>query len=287
MSHEDLNKGGNYSADAKDPSDMEKAGAFGGKPDGAKMDGPTDDEPKADKMDKSINPEALDATIGLLENTLSKSTAGRTQELMQKGATQGLTAEESEELRKSLAGDLGEPSAVDQVTNAMSGDEDLNKSMQLDVSGFLSGIQDSITKALEGVAARMEKGFKDTEDNSFVLAKALLDVCKVQRAQAQLVKSLQDELASFGRQPASPPRAAQTPRQAEALAKGFGPGGAQPPVQLSKNDILQTLSDMSLSKAYGEAAQDLGLAIARYESTNEISPALLQRVIAFRQQGQA
>lgn len=273
----DMNK-----ADEQPNADLEKGG-FGGKPPfDTKKDGETDDEMKRDKMDKSIDSDTLGATIGLLQETLSKSQAGRTQELMQKGATVGLTSDESEELRKSLAGEQ-EESLSNDIEKSMNGDEDLNKSMQLDVSGFLTGIQGSVTDALSAVANRLEKGFKDAEDTSFVLAKALLDVCKVQQAQAELIKSVKEDLANYGRQPAHAPRAARSSGQAEALSKGFGPNGDEKPqMQLTKSDILETLHEMSLHKSYANQSRQLGDAIAQYESVNEISPALLDRVVDFR-----
>jgi hypothetical protein len=237
---------------------------------------------KRDKVDKSIDTEALGATIGLLENTLSKSQAGRTQELMQKGATLGLTSDESEELRKSLAGDL-EDGVSNEIAKSMDADEDLNKSVQMDVSGFLGGLQSNITDALQTIGSKLEKGFKENEDTNFVLAKALLDVCKVTQAQAELVKSLETKVESFGRIPAGAPRAARNPAHAEALRKGFGDGGEEGGgLSLNKQDILETINDMSMHKSYAEVRQDLGVALAQYESTNEISPALLKKVVDFK-----
>lgn len=241
------------------------------------------DEKEKEKKGEELEKSVIDGAISALEDLLKASPAGRREELLTKALRGPLSDEENQELRKSLGG-APESDLSAEVTGAMQSDE-LAKSLSLDVTGFLKEVHGGVSDALDAVAARLEKGFKQQDELGFVLAKSHLDVCRILQAQGALIKSLQTQLASWGAQPVTAPRALpRTQGFGGAVPRPFGADGDSGEGQLSKAQILDGLMDLQKACKHGVAAcgEDVSFALAKYESTNKISPALYQELESFR-----
>lgn len=236
------------------------------------------DRDKKKDEEKELEKASLDAAIGALEVLLKSSPAGRREELLTKALRGPLTDEENAELRKSLGGEEGD-AGQDAVAALQS--EELTKSLSLDVTGFLREIHGGVTDAVGALASRLEKGFKQQDELGFVLAKSHLDVCRILQAQGELIKSLESRLAQWGAQPAAAPRAVARP--SGVVNRPFA--GNQPAEDtLSKSQILDSLLELQKAKPGGQAdcGEDIGFALAKYEATSKISPALYAELENFR-----
>lgn len=252
--------------DMKDKKELEKS---------------ADEKEKVEKEggeDKVLEKSQVSGAIASLENLLKASPAGRREELLQKALAGPLTDEENLELRKSLGG--GEDASLAADVSASLVSDELHKSLSLDVTGFLKEVHGGMTDALTAVAERLEKGFRQQDELGFALAKSHLDVCRVLQAQGELIKSLQGQIAAWGAQPVSAPRAV---RGVAPATRHFGPpagsdGGEE---RLSKAEILDGLLDLQKS-ASPDRANDIGFALVKYESTNHIAPSLYNELVERR-----
>lgn len=238
-----------------------------------------DDEPKTDKMDK-----ALDATVSMFEELLSKSAQGRRDQLLAKAQRDTLDDAEREELIKSLSGASGESKIADELTKAMhpEGDagEDLQKAMDIDVNGYLAGIHTGLTDALEVLGNRLEKGFNERSEREYVLAKGLRDLCVVVQSQRQEMDSLAKSLGDFGRAPARPQFRSQS---VEPLNKGFA-GNAPTGQEITRGEVRDWFAkSIEAGTAEMIGGEDILMAATKFETSGAYSPAVAQAVLAARQ----
>jgi len=241
-------------------------GGYGGQKDGTSQKDSTDDETKRDKADmmgKSVDAASLDATIGLLEKSLRNDPGARQQELLAKGASEGLTDDESEELRKSLGGEdySGSADLEDRMQAALHADEELTKSIQLDVGGALAGLHTGIVEALTELGAEMRKSASAVEDREFVMMKAMLDLSKVAQAQAQKIDELEKSLGSWGRQPVRG-RKSYSDAGAVGQLQGAGNGGG-----LNRQQQIDVLGEMLKAETDPSRADQLFHAATALEAT--------------------
>lgn len=278
MKKEDMDKG-----DMAKPG-MHKGEGMGGKADNMKQKDSMDDEMKRDKKDmmgKSLDPEALNATIELLQKSVNSDPKARQQELFAKGqSAEGLTEAEEAELYKSLRGETTQSARIeDEVHLAMTSNEDLNKSTAMDVGGFLEGLRSSVQDALEAVGGSLQKGLDASEQRELTLTKGMLDLMRMTQAQALKINELEKSLNDWGRAPAHGRRSAEAvPAE---LQKSQAPG--QQSLQLNRRQQIDVLSEMMKSERYSEQQQEqLFHAATAAQMTNQpLSKGLVDEIHAY------
>lgn len=243
----------------------------------------TDDELKADKKDAmakstDANSDSVDLDAALaksmdkLAEVLAKSKTSRKDELLVKAQTAVLSEDEKAELFKALSG--GEVEASDDLKKSF-GDDELQKSITVDATGFLAGIHSGITESLGKLSDRISKSASAQEETNALLVKAVRDLCVVQQVQAKLTKSLQTQLAEWGRQPVGAPKSVGAmPRVVEPSR-----GAVQEDRQLSKSDVLNAL-EAGMKKALDAGNTGLAdkfvFALSKYEATNLMDAATVE-----------
>ncbi len=247
-------------------------------------DNPGDDKKGGYRKSAAITVDDFEKSLAQLE-ALTEGTDGvsRREELLQKAMTADLEDGEREELFKSLGGEVAvddDPVIVDDITKSLA-NPGAGVQDALDISEYLEGQHDAMLKALGAVGDRLEANQEGQNRFNLVLAKAI-------HQSGQLIKAMSERLGVIERQPARQPKSmgANAPAGGQTLEKGFGGGApASDPSALSKSDILDTMEEMHLQKgALAPCGEDLTLATAKYEQTNQLSKALISDIVAYRQQ---
>lgn len=237
---------------------------------------------KAKKAKKSeITVDDFQKSLDELE-ALAKAgdSMSRKEELLQKSLRgEDLSKDEADYLYKSLGGEVAvddDPQIHDEITKGFTDPEEgLQKA--LDVSEYLESHNSALIDSLSAVRDALEKSDSRQHDFNLVLAKAVYQ-------SGELIKSMAERIGVLESQPAYAPksRGVGQPARGQTLEKGFagaGPGGEQ----LSKGEILDTLSDMmAKSDPNGSFANQVLHESAKYEQTNQLSKAMLDKVMEFR-----
>jgi hypothetical protein len=240
---------------------------------------------KAD--DGSLTEDNLQASLNQLEE-LSKGDpqTSRKEDLLSKAQDGELSTEERDELFQILGGDgAGQDGGEDPITKSLTSNEGLQRAV--DVSDYLREQHDGLVKSLDAVSEEIRKS--DTRRNEFdlIMAKAVHDI-------GYAVQGIGERLGVIESQPARGPKSQGVQGAqggARPLNKAFAGGGGEdaPPgeEQLNKSEILDTMDaihrdliEKGGSKKIG--GEDMMNAISRYESTHQLSPAMLKAVKQFR-----
>lgn len=210
----------------------------------------------------------------------SNNPHARRAELFQKAQSGAITPEENDELIKSLNGNA----LTEQVTRGLKTDT-IQKS--IDVSDFLRESNDGLITGLATLSEHIQKSQSDDHGFRIALATTLTGLVDTVVQQGALIKSMSEKLGVVVQQPARGPKA-QGVRGAQPMQKSFAgnpaPSGAgvQPDgIELTKSQTLDVLEEMNKSMSLAPCGENLTHAVAKYESTNQISPALLKDVAAF------
>ena len=200
--------------------------------------------------------------------------AARKRELFAKAQEGMISDEENDELIKSLRGG----SLAEEATAGLRTNDTIQKSF--DVSSTLKEYVTATTEGMGALADRIEKSEADEHGFRMALAKSMLDL-------GSLMKSVIEQVEMISGQPARAPRAVG----ANAIAKSFagdvpeqtpGTGSTPQSGRLNKAQVLDLLNEMSVEKSFVSASgENLTNAVAKYESTNQISKALADEVLAF------
>jgi hypothetical protein len=252
--------------------------------DGNKTDGQGEDFTQKSATEQ-IGIEELEKSLTKLEDIAKSSGQGRKDALLVKAQTpEGLSDDEKAELIKSLGGGT-EPGIAQTVTKSLAPAENDELAKSVNVTPYLDELNTAIHAYCTDLAEVVEKSQTRQDEMSLVLVKGVADIGKTVIAQARLIKSLQDRLDTFGREPARAPRA-QTSMQ-QVVQKSFA--GSQPgEEQLSKSEVMDLLEDMHKSsiaqgnKGAAMCGEDLNTAITKLENGDLISDALRQEVVQFR-----
>ena len=151
---------------------------------------------------------------------------------------------------------------------SLEANEDVAKG--LEVSSFLSGWADVQGEALRGVEARLAKSLASTHgeqrEYNTELAKSIVGLAEVLTLQSQRIEQLEST-------PARGPKSTTT-----AVEKSFGAGGAAPQgdEQLSKSQVLSTMTQMV------ESGDLSATEVVKFESTNALTPEIDSQVKAYR-----
>lgn len=229
--------------------------------------------------------EELEKSLSKLEDIAKSSGAGRKEALLQKAQSpEGLTDDEKAELIKSLGGG-DEPSVAQTVTKSLAPTENEELAKSVNVTPYLDELNTALHSYCTDLAEVVEKSQARQDELSLVLVKGVADIGKTVIAQARLIKSLQDELSSFGQQPARAPKAQLAAHQVmEKSFQGQAPAGEE----VSKAEVMSLLEQMHKSsidggnKGLAMCGEDLNMAIAKFENGNLISDALRAEVLSFR-----
>lgn len=243
-------------------------------PKNADMEHEGDEDEDEDESEKSLTADDLDKSLDQLE-ALASTESSRREDLLSKAQRGMLGDDERQELIQILESGGGELAASLQKSYTD------NQALQdaIDVSDYLAANHQELIKSQTMLADAIEQGNTAQTEFNLILAKAVADV-------GRLVKSMSERLGVFEAQPARAPKSRGIP--VNDMQKSFG-GQPAPGESMSKSMVLDTLEAMhedSLSKGMGGnvGGEDLMHAIAKYESTNFISPALMDRVRHFRAQ---
>lgn len=287
--------------------ELSKAGKDGGQPDdmnkgkmppwleGKDKDGKDKEDMKNkdkddDKTEKSVDQggvteERLQKSLDSLENLAAESPAARKDVLLAKAQSdEGLTAEENIELYKALGGEVEEQGLAEEVSKSLDPEQNEDLGATIDVTGYLGELNKSMQTFCFELADRVEKSQNRQDVLSLELCKGVASVGRAVLEQGKLIKSVQEQVASFGRTPARGPKAQLGP---EAVQKSFA-GSAPAGEELSKAEIGDSLSAMLKAsvdggkQGFSACGEDLGIAGAKFENGSQISPALYQEMIQFR-----
>lgn len=221
--------------------------------------------------------ESLEKGLAALQHAAEAGNgAGRRAELLEKAQTGELTAEENEELIKSLGGG----SEFTEAVTAPLQTDTIQKS--LDVSDYLREHHEGLEKSLTVLAERIEKS--EVQDQNFRIALA-----QTVTSLGDMVKSLHEQVQTLSGQPAGPVLSAGVtgaPAEDSTVQKSFAgqpPGGSK---KLSKGQVLDLMEKIGEeNNGLSKSGENMSVAIAKYEGGNEISKSLHDEVIArFREE---
>lgn len=225
---------------------------------------------------KSLTPGDLEKSIARLQRYTENGTVeGRKDSLLRK-AQAGLSLSKSErrELFDLLGGKTQQPqSLAKSVTQGLQSNDGLQKA--LDVSEYLAEQHSELTKSLSALSTHIERSDARQHEFNLVLAKAVADV-------GNLVKAVAEAVEAFGGQPVRAPKSRGVVQPLQKSMAGQSPVGDS----LSKSQVLDTMENLLVdSMAKGNNGrlngdgEDISLAISKFESFNQISPAMHQAVL--------
>lgn len=228
-----------------------------------------------EKKDQEEAEKSLANTLSLLENLTKSGKAGRKAELLSKAQVGSLSADEREELVKSLSGEGS--TTVAAVEGAMSDalPDSIAKS-STDVSEYLRELHAGTVEAMSAIAKSLDAADEARNKEAVALAKGLIELTRVVDAQGKLVKSLQTELASLARQPVSAPRSV-----ANALGAPQAPASSEQAGSLTKSQILD-MFDTLIEKSQGAEASYWMLEQTKFESTGQLGKETFAKLQAVR-----
>lgn len=231
------------------------------------------EEKDKEKEKEEAAEKSLAATLSLLENLTKSGKAGRQSELLLKAQSGALSADERAELVKSLSGEGS--STVAAVEGAL-GDalpESIAKS-STDVSQYLQNLHTGTVEAVSVLAKSLEEQDAARNREAIALAKGLGELMRVVADQGKLVKSLQAELATFSRTPASVPRSV-------ANAAPVAPSAAPLTSDLTKSQVLD-MFDTLIEKSQGGESAFWSLEQTKFEATGQLNKDVLAKLQAAR-----
>ena len=242
------------------------------------------------KMDGKLVPikKSEDLTGDDLQKSLDKleefakadDKPSRKDELLARASKANLTKSENEELFQLLGNGEDQLAKGDnEISKALTDNEPLQKSM--DVSSYLQENHDAMVKSLDAVGEAIQKSDARRHEFALLQAKAIVDI-------GNLVKSMSETLDAVVNQPVAGPKSAGVRPGTKPLQKSFAGTQSGGEEVLSKSMILDSLDGlMAKSMADGQGGrtpmgEDINLAIAKFETTSQISPSMLEAVKTWR-----
>lgn len=230
------------------------------------------------KKSMELSEDDLQKSLDRLSDIATEgSTVTRKDALLQKSlGGEDLSKAEKVELFNLLGGETAEPEAPTlskSVEETFTENEVLQKAT--DVSDYLDENQKALIKSLGILADAHQAGETRQHEFNLVLAKAMSGVGK-------LVKGMSERLGVIESQPARAPKSRGV-QPGQVLQKGFaGQAAAEDQVGHAQIlDGLETLMQKSVDAGRGgftEAGENIMLATAKFETSRQISPGLLQEI---------
>lgn len=152
----------------------------------------------------------------------------------------------------------------------------------IDVSDFLGALVQRTTEQLDALGKSQAAMSAEQRDVNAKMATAMFGIGQLVKGLAAHANRLDQRLGLVERQPNAPRGATNVPR-ARAMAKSFGAHGAEGGgTELSKSQVIATLSYMNLEKGMreigGRATSEL---IGLYEGGNQLAPQAFHAVQRF------
>jgi hypothetical protein len=238
-----------------------------------------DPKSKDQGTDTGLNEEDLVKALNQLDDYVqSNDEMTRKEQLLQKAMSEDLEDGEREELFGLMGGEATHESRGDEIVKSWQENEDFQKAFE--VSDFLREQHEELTKSLSTLADYQARSESRQPEFNLALARTVSDTGK-------LVKAMSERLGVIERQPARAPKSVRTPRE-QVMQKSFQDGSDQDPggngVQLNRRSILKGLEDLMV-KSMGEGRdglaecnEDISVAVATFEQTNQISKPMLAEV---------
>jgi hypothetical protein len=217
-----------------------------------------------------MNKENLEKGLAALQHAADAGNpVARRNALLEKAKAGELTADENDELVKSLGGG----SELKDAATASLQTEGLQKS--LDVSDYLREHHEGLQKSLGVLCDRLEKS--EAQDQGFRIALA-----QTLTGMGDMVKGLADQVEVLSGRPAGPVKSqgvVGAPADGAAVEKSMAgqPSGRR----LTKSQVLDIMDVISEGgNGFPKGGENMATAIAKYESGTEISKALSEEVLA-------
>ncbi len=249
--------------------------------DDADYPGSDDKGGKAKKSMVGVTNEDLQKTLDEIEDLVkAEDPMERKNQLLQKAQEGDLTVDEHEELLKALRGGGDAATDVDDLGESLVKGFGENAGLQkaLDVSEYLDEQHGELLKSLNAVGEAIEADGRRQHDFNLILAKAMHQT-------GTLIKGMSERLGIIEKQPARPPksRGVRIPADQAALAKSFpgNDGGAPAPEGLSRDEILDVMTDMMEKSETAPCGESVLLSTAKYEQTGQMSKAMVEDVVTF------
>lgn len=230
--------------------------------------------------DTGLKEEDLVKALDQLDEYVSSNDGvSRKEELLQKAMGEELGDEEREELFGLMGGAPAPDSRGEEIVKSFGENEDFQKAFE--VSDFLREQHEELTKSLSTLADYQERSEQRQHEFNLALARTVSDTGK-------LVKAMSERLGVIERQPARAPKAVRT-KPEQVLQKSFQDGspsdsGKAPGPQMNRQSILKGLESLMV-KSMGEGRdglsecnEDISVAVATFEQTNQISKPMLEEV---------
>lgn len=239
-----------------------------------------DPKEKDQELDTGLNEEDLVKALDQLDGYVSANDRGsRKDELLHKAMSEELGDEEREELFGLMGGAPAPDSRGEEIVKSFEENEDFQKAFE--VSDFLREQHDELTKSLGTLADYQERSEQRQHEFNLALARTVSDTGK-------LVKAMSERLGVIARQPAREPKAIRTQKD-QVLQKSFQDGNqtdtaGAPGPQVNRRSILKGLEQLMVKSMKGgddglaECGEDISVAVATFEQTNQISKPMLDEV---------
>lgn len=230
--------------------------------------------------DTGLKEEDLVKALDQLDEFVSSNdSVSRKEQLLHKAMNEELGDDERGELFGLMGGTPAPESRGDEIVKSFQENEDFQKAFE--VSDFLREQHEELTKSLSTLADYQERSEARQHEFNLALARTVSDTGK-------LVKAMSERLGVIERQPAREPKAIRT-RPEQVMQKSFQDGSASdsgkaPGPALNRRSILKGLEGMMV-KSMGEGRdglsecnEDISIAVATFEQTNQISKPMLEEV---------
>jgi hypothetical protein len=229
--------------------------------------------------DTGLNEEDLVKALDRLDEYVQSNDGGsRKEELLQKAMTEELAEGERDELFDLMGGEDARESRGEEIVKSFKENEDFQKAFE--VSDFLREQHEELTKSLSTLADYQARNESRQHEFNLALARTVSDTGK-------LVKAMSERLGVIERQPARTPKSVRTPRD-QVLQKSFQDGSDSDSggngVQLNRKAILKGLEGLMVKSmgegrdGLSESNEDISVAVATFEQTNQISKPMLAEV---------
>jgi hypothetical protein len=230
--------------------------------------------------DTGLKEEDLVKALDQLDEFVSSNDKGsRKDELLKKAMSEELGDEEREELFGLMGGTPAPDSRGEEIVKSFQENEDFQKAFE--VSDFLREQHDELTKSLSTLADYQERSEQRQHEFNLALARTVSDTGK-------LVKAMSERLGVIERQPVRGPKAVRT-KQDQIMQKSFQDGsesdtGKPPGPQMNRRSILKGLEGMMVKSmgsgddGLADCGEDISVAVATFEQTNQISKPMLEEV---------
>lgn len=231
-------------------------------------------------MPNEVTPSALEQALSEVENFVKNHGSGRQEELMQKALNKTITDAEKIELAKALSGVVETPNR--DAVEGLSENDILSKAAR--ENGAFDQLLKGMQSTLESFADDLDQSNNRNAETLVLLARGFVQLGKTQMETNALVKSLSEQISTFGRAPGSAPRSIPP----SVAAPGGAPVGEQPQQpqgqSIDRREVLNTMMAMAERSGTGlsKSGFKLAEAITNFETRSILPEGLAKDIAEFR-----